>query len=133
MRFNDIGTRIEVKAPNLFEKHPARNKPTVAAQQDFELVKFPLYRAFDEVNFKVARSEPGGRATEGRTPRQRIEARQQLLEGERFDEIIVAARATAIDTVVNSGHIRKEQDRVATPSARSRAMTDSPSSPGSIR
>jgi hypothetical protein len=92
MRFNDIRARIEVKPPNLFEKHLARDKPTVAPQQDFEQAEFPrpqfdglaraLHRARDEINFKVARGEPGGRATEGRTPRQRIEAREQLLEDE---------------------------------------------------
>jgi len=53
MRFNGIRARIEVKAPNLFEKHPARDKPTVAAQQDFEQAEFPrlqfdgLARALD--------------------------------------------------------------------------------------
>ena len=86
MRFNDIRARVEVKPPNLFEKHPSRDKPAVAAQQDFEQAEFPwlqfdalargLHRALDEINFKVARGEPDGRATEGRTPRQRIQARQ---------------------------------------------------------
>ena len=72
-----------------------------------------LHRARDEINFKVARGELGGRATEGRTPRQRIEARQQLLEGERLDEIIVAGRAKALDTVVNSRQVRAMAERNA--------------------
>jgi hypothetical protein len=139
MRFNDIRAQIEIKAPNLLEKHPARDKPTVAAQQEFEQAGFPrlqfdrlaraLHRARDEINFKVARSEPSGRATKGRTPRQRVEARQQLLEGERLDEIIVA-RTKALDTASTPDRFGRNRTGVETPSARSRATTDSPVEPG---
>ena len=40
-----------------------------------------------------------------------MEARQQLLEGEGLDEIVVAARAKALDTVVKSRQVCQEQHR----------------------
>ena len=67
--------------------------------------------ARDEIHFEIAGLQHGRRRAESRAPRQRGQARHQFFEGERLDEIVVAAGLEPVDPVVDAGEIGEEEHR----------------------
>ena len=112
---------IEMELPHLFEQHLARHDAALAAQQEFEQPEFARLQvdvlaaapngAGDEIHFEIARLQHGRRRSERRAARERVEPRHQLLEGERLDEIVVAAGLESVDPVVDAGEVGEEEHR----------------------
>ena len=68
-------------------------------------------RAGDEVHLEIADTQHRLGILQVRAPRQRIDARQQLGEGEGLHEIVVAADVESVDAIVNAAQRGEEDDR----------------------
>ena len=118
MHVDDVGLGIEMMVPDLFQQHGARDDMPGMPHQIFEQAELarqqvdrlarPRHAARDQVHFEIGDLEPGlGAAAAG----QRLEPRQKLGEGEGLAEIIVAARAQALDAVLDVAHGAQHQNR----------------------
>ena len=143
MGFDDVRPGIEVKAPHLFQQHLPRDQPAFAAHKHFEQTEFArlqiddrapaAHGAGDKVHLEVAGREHSRRAPEGRTARQRLQARKEFLKGERLDQIVVAARPKSLDTIVDAGQIGEKQDRYRDSLRTEEGDDGKPSIPGNMR
>src|SRR5271156_6077561 len=105
---DDVGLRIEVIVPDVFEQHRARDDLAGVLHQILEQPEFArlqrdlfagprdLVRQTVEREFADAVDRVLRRALRAAT-RQRLDAGEQLGEGVGFGEIVVAARAQALD------------------------------------
>src|SRR5262245_1665392 len=118
---DDVGRGVEVQIPYMLQQHRPRNDLAVVANEVLENLKFARQqldfpatagrRSRDEVELEVADAEhrflDDGRAAPG----ERLDPRQQLREGKRLDEVIVAARAQATHPVVDLAERTDDQGR----------------------
>src|SRR6478672_3854065 len=120
---DDVGAGVEVIVPDLLKKHGARDDAAFVAREIFEqeifagleveLLAGALHGARKRIDLQV----PDGKAMVGGVhPRfaptqKRVHAREQLGEGEGFDEIIVGAALEALDAVADRRQRGKNEYR----------------------
>src|SRR5262245_31279456 len=102
---DDVGRRIEMKIPDVLKQHGPRYDAAFIAHQILQQLEFPgekldLLAApacgpVDQVDRKVADPQDGFLCNDVAAPAERLEARQQLDEGVRLDQIVVAAGTQA--------------------------------------
>src|SRR5215471_4930728 len=118
---DDVGGRIEMKVPYVLEQHGARHDSAFVADQIFEQLEFPR-KELDftpapargprhEIDLEIADAQHrlpdhGGAATS-----ESLDARQQLREGKRLDEVIVPAGTQTADPVIDLAERADDQDR----------------------
>src|SRR5208282_6066364 len=119
---DDVGLRIEMIVPDVFEQHGAGDDLAGVLQEVFEQAEFArlqrdlLAGARHLVGKAVERevAEPVHRLLRralGAAARQRLDAGEQLGKGVGFGEIVVAAGAQALDAVVDLAERREDQRR----------------------
>ena len=102
------------------------------ARQQVDRLAAARDRAGQEVDLEIGDPQPRRRRRRGAAPQQRLDAREQLAEGERLDEIVVAAGAqplTRSSTLPSALRISAGVDL----GARRAPSNASPSIPGSMR
>ena len=77
----------------------------------------------NEVELEIADAQHGLAHHRGAASRQRLDAREQLGEGERLDQIVVAAGAQAAHAIVDLAERADDQRRVRMPSSRNLRIT----------
>src|SRR5256885_9476468 len=103
MYVDDVGLRVEMVVPHIFQQHRPGYDMTGVAHQVFQELKLPrqefddlvaaLHRAGQQIELEIGDAKPGLGRTLGATAEQRLDARQQFAERKGLDEIIVAAGA----------------------------------------
>src|SRR5580704_15986569 len=97
---DDVRGRIEMKIPDVLQQHRAGDDPALVAGQIFEQLEFarqqldvlavPAGGPLDQVDREIADAQDGLLGDSVAAPAECFEARQQLDEGKRLDQIIVA-------------------------------------------
>src|SRR5262249_28137486 len=100
---DDVGGRIEMQVPYVLQQHGARHNLALVAHQIFENLKFArqqldlaataVGRARHQVKLEIADAQQSFLDDGGAATGERLDPGEQLDEGIRFDEIIVAAGA----------------------------------------
>src|SRR5436190_15594794 len=106
---HDVGLRIEVIGPHMRQDHRLRDDPAGIPHQILEqreLARTQVehgaaagYAARQEIEHQVVHGEGGRLRCPRGTSYQRLDARQELGEGERLGQIIVAAGLEAADPI----------------------------------
>src|ERR1700730_16814010 len=96
-----VGLRIETEIPNVFQNHRLGDRASGMTQQQFEQSKFTgLQLNFlsgannfpgEQVHFKIINRQVARLRRVSRASDKRLNPRQQLREGERFCQVIVAS------------------------------------------
>src|SRR5207253_8033 len=117
----DVSRRIEMKIPDVLKQHGARYDAALVADQIFEQLKFagkqidfpaaPAGGAVDQVDLEIADPQDGLLGDDVAAPAKRLEARQQLDEGERLDQIVVAPGAQAAHSLIDLAERADDQER----------------------
>src|SRR5262249_6271911 len=118
---DDVGHRVEVQIPDVLQQHRAGNNLSGVANQIREQLK--LFRQqldlaspaadgpSEKVHLQVADPQERllhhGRAAAG----QRIDASEKLGKGEGLDEVVVAARPQASDTIIDFAERADDEGR----------------------
>ncbi|GAA3121809.1 hypothetical protein GCM10020254_81320 [Streptomyces goshikiensis] len=116
-----VGVRPEVLSPHQFEDQLAGEYLAGVAHEEFEQGRFgtaELQRAAPaapgpgrRVEHEVGEAERGGAAGRGRRPpQQRADPRDQLVQGERLDEVVVGARLQAVDALADGVERGQDED-----------------------
>src|SRR5215469_13081984 len=118
---DDVGGRVEVEVPYMLQQHGPRHDLTLVADQIFEHLKLARQEldllagaiggARDKVEFEVADAQHRFLHHCRTSPRQRFDACQELGEGERLDQIVVAAAAQAAHAIVDFAERTDDQGR----------------------
>src|SRR5215213_7278198 len=121
MRLNNACLRIEMKFPDVLQKHGARDHAALIAQEIFQKPEFlglqldALSRArhlsFEQVHPEVCHDQHRLDVIQRRTPHQCAESCQEFCEGKRLDQIIIAPAFEAFDAVVDTCHGREKKYR----------------------
>src|SRR5581483_2171198 len=121
MHVYDIGLRVEMVLPHVFEQHRAGHHLAGMAHQVFEQFELaPLQLDLPAAARDPMRQEVDAQVGDGQhgldrravaAPRQGLEPGQQLAEGERLGQVVVAAGAQPADAVVDLGERAQDQDR----------------------
>src|SRR6516225_3846801 len=108
---NDIGRGIEVNVPDMLQQHRAGNNAIFVANEIFEQLELareqfdfpsaPAHGSRDEIHLQVTDAQHRFLDERGAASGQRLDPRQQLREGERLDQIIVAAGAQTAHPIVD--------------------------------
>jgi len=116
-----VGLRVEVQVPDAFEQHGARHDLARMPHQVLEQAELASrevhgpaaagHLAPDEVHLQVRHLEAGRGLGRCGTPRQHLDACEQLGEGERLREVVVTAGAQALDAIVHFRERAQDQDR----------------------
>src|SRR5215469_7816642 len=98
---DDIGRRIEMKVPHVLQQHGAGYDAAFIAHQIFQQLEFlgkkfdapaaPAGGPRDQVDREVAHAQDGLLRDGVAAPAERLETGQQLNEGKRLDQVVVAA------------------------------------------
>ena len=139
MHVDDVGLRVEMIVPDMFQQHRAGHHMAGVAHQVFEQLELArqqldrlvaaLDRAGQQVELEIGDPQPRRRRRRRAAPQQRLEPRQQLAEGEGLDEIVVAAGAQALDPVVDAAERGEDQGRRADLGGAQRAQHRQPVHP----
>src|SRR5882757_9397905 len=101
--FDDAGLRIEMDAPHVLQQHAPREHPIRVAheilqqaellRQQFDVLSRAQHGSLQEIQLDRSQAQANRRflGVAG-PPRQHPDARQQLREGERLHQVVVAAR-----------------------------------------
>ena len=123
MDVDDIGLRVEMVGPDLFQQHGPRHALTGVAHKEFEELKFArlqvdqgrltLHLTRDQVHFQIADAQDGLHRVLilVLAPAQRLDAGDQFGQGVGLDEIVVGAGAQSRDPVFELAQGRQEQYR----------------------
>src|SRR5262249_7743072 len=108
---DDVGRGVKMQIPYMLQQHrPGHDLVGVADQvfEDLEFARQQLKLAAaamrgpgHEVHLEIADAQDGLLDDGGGAPRQRLDARQQLGERERLDQVVVAAGAQTAHAVVD--------------------------------
>jgi hypothetical protein len=119
MHVDDVGLRVEMIVPHIFEQHRARHHLAGVSHEEFEQAEFARqeldvlraasHAARQQVHLEIADLELCGCSAAAAAPQQRLDARQQLSKGEGLGEIVVAAGAQASDPVVDRAQRAQDQ------------------------
>ena len=117
---DDIGLRVEMVIPHVFQQHGARDHLVGVAHQVGEQLEFarlqhhrfagPRHLVRQQVHAEVGHGERGFRVRVLRAAQQRVEARQQFAERERLHQVIVAAAFQATDALVHVAQRADDED-----------------------
>ena len=112
---DDIGLRQEFVVPDVLKQHRPGDDLVRPAHEIFEQLEFARQQfdaafvaphgAIDEVHFQRSGAQAGG-ARVDETSRQRFDPRGELAQLERLDQIVIAARLQAADTIVDTKRAR---------------------------
>src|SRR6266700_540246 len=107
---DDVGRGIEMEIPHVLQQHGARHDAALVANQIFEELKFArkqvdalgvsVSRPRHEVELEVADTQYRCLDDRVAAPSKRLDAREELGERERFDEIVVASGTQAAHAIV---------------------------------
>jgi len=121
MNVDDIGLGIEMILPDILQQHGAGDDLPGMAHQIFEQAKFArlqfdgrtaaLGSAGQKIELQIAHRHFGLHRARIAPADQRVEPCQQLGEGIGLGEIIIAARAQALDAVIDVGQGGEEKHR----------------------
>ena len=122
---DDVGLGIEVVVPHVFQEHGAGDDLSGVAHQVLEQPELPGLQldlpagagdgAGQQIHLQVGDFQPGLRRFSATAPEQGLEAGVELREGEGLDQVVVAARAQALDPVVHLAQGAEDQHRRAIP------------------
>src|SRR5579883_1661012 len=108
---DDVGRGIEMQVPDMLQQHRARHHAAFISHQIFEQLKFlrqqhqllaaPARGTRDQVDREIADAQDGFLGDRLAAAEQRLQPRQQLDEGERLDQVIVAAGTQAAHAIVD--------------------------------
>src|ERR1700675_1417822 len=117
---NDVGRGIEMKVPDMLQQHRPGYDAAFVAHQILQQLEFagkkrnvlgaPAGGPRHEVTREIADAQDGLLDDGVAAPAQRLDARQQLDEGEGLDHIVVAAGAQAPHPVVDLPERADDQD-----------------------
>ena len=137
-----VRAEAEVVAPDALVDHRAREHLARVAQEQLEqrelgarqLDRLAVARhlARPRVQLEIAERELLALVVRGDTAKQRAQPREQLVEGERLDEVVVRARVEPGHAVVHGAARGEHEDGHVVPPARRRRHTSSPSGAGII-
>src|SRR3954447_229565 len=118
---DDVGGGIEVQIPDMLEQHRTRDDAALVADEIFEQLEFPRQQRNlpaaaaraprDQVDGEIADPQDRLLGNGVAAPAECLQPRQQFGEGERLDEIIVAAGAQAAHAVVDLAKCGNDQER----------------------
>src|SRR5579863_429151 len=125
ININDVCRRIEMQIPDLLQQHSARHDMALISDQIFKDLEFSrqqldasaatVCRPCHEVQFQVSDAQQcfldDGCATAG----ERLDARQQLGEGERLDKVVVAAGAQTTNALIDLSERADDESRRENP------------------
>ena len=119
MGFDNIGARIEVKLPDIFQQHAAGDHASGVAQHIFQKLEFlrlqlhglsgAAHFAADQVHLQIAHAQRGLACFA--PPGDGVHPRHQFGQCEGFGEVIVAAAFQARHAIVDAAHGSEEEDR----------------------
>src|SRR6516164_4523664 len=117
---NDIRRWIEMKIPDVLQQHLSRHDAVFVAHQIFQKLKFlgpkenllaaPAGRLRGQVDCEIADAQDRLLGDGVAAPAKRFQSRQQFGEGERLDQIVVAAGPQATDLVVDYSERGDDQE-----------------------
>src|SRR5258708_10904051 len=113
--FDDAGLRIEMDAPHVFQQHAPREHPARIAHEILQQAKFLRQQfdilagahdgSFQQVQLDRSHAQTDRRVLRvARPARKHPDPRQQLREGKRLDQAIVAARLQSLYAIVEPPH-----------------------------
>src|SRR3569623_274606 len=121
MDVDDVGLRVEVVVPDVFKQHGAGNHLAGVLHQILEQAELarlqqdglaaPLALARQPVEAQIPDLEAGGAFARTGAPREHLHTGEQLGEGVRLGEIVVAAGPEAGHPGVDLPQRRQDQDR----------------------
>src|SRR5262245_3983743 len=108
---DDVGRGVEVQIPDVLQQHRAGDDLALVAHEVLEHLKFARqqldllpaarHRPRDQVELEIADAQHRLLDDRAAAPGERFDPRQQFREGERLDEVVVAARAQAAHAIVD--------------------------------
>src|SRR5215475_6908081 len=117
---DDVGRRIEMKIPDVLKQHGARYDAAFIAHQILQELEFagqqldflaaPACGAVDQVDREIADSQDGFLGNDIAAPAKRLDARQELDERVRLDQIVVAAGTQASHPFVDLAERADDQE-----------------------
>ena len=121
MHVDDVGLRVEMVFPHVFEEHRAGYDLSRVAHQVFEQLELaPLQLDRPTVAHDPERQQVDAQIGDGQhgldrgvapAPRQRLEPGQELAKGKGLGQVVVAPGAQPADAVVDLGEGAQNQDR----------------------
>jgi len=119
---DQVGTRVEVIAPDFLEDHHSRQNLPGIAHQEFQQLVFGGQQAqgligaagfaADQVQFQIGHAQGGFEFLDRAfAPQQHFDARRHFIRGERFGEVVITAGTQATHTFVHIGEGADHQDR----------------------
>src|SRR5665213_1596700 len=123
VHIDEIGLRIELQIPHPFEQHGARHHLVCVAHQELQQLELAggaldflagaHHRAAEQVHLQIRHPQPclGHILFGGAAPKQRFDPGQQLREGERLGEIIIAAGLEAQHAIIDGPKRAQDQYR----------------------
>src|SRR5258708_24503651 len=117
---DDVGRGIEMKVPDMLQQHRPGYDAAFVAHQILQQLEFagknrnvlgaPAGGPRHEVNREIADAQDGLLDDGVAAPAQRLDARQQLDEGEGLDQIVITAGAQAAHAIVDFPERTDDQD-----------------------
>ena len=122
---DDVRRRIEMQVPDVLQQHCAGDDAAFVAdqvlqeleltRQQRDLLAAPARITRDQVDGKIADAQNRFFSDRVAAAAERLQAREQLDEGERLDELVVAAGAQAAHAVIDLPERADDQSRRANP------------------
>src|SRR5581483_7860195 len=117
---DDIGLRVEVIVPHVLEQHGPGNDLTGVAHEVLEQLELPRLQldraraapdlAAEQIYAQIPDFQRGLCGILPPPPAEPIDAREQLAEGERLGEVVIAARAQTLDPLIYIAERAQDED-----------------------